>query len=227
MAFISVYLVVKFPRVEDHSHWSTKILRIDFIGASTLVLATSLLLFGLDNGSNQGWGQKITVVPLALAPVLFAIFIFVEVKVAKEPFAPGRVILNPPMLAAYGANFFGYAGQWGVLFFIALFFQGSLGMSATSLGLVFLPSTFSLLFGSIVGGLIIKRTGRFYWLTLGGYCLLLLSIIPLVLGVGQQSAIVTVVGLSIATFGHNICEFSSSTLLQRTICRLSLSTHLY
>ncbi|KAI0446124.1 major facilitator superfamily domain-containing protein [Xylaria telfairii] len=203
LAFISVYLI-DIPRTEDHSHWSTKILRIDFIGASTLVLATFLLLFGLDNGSNEGWGKKSSFVPLALAPLLFAIFIFVEAKVAKEPFAPSRVIFNPSMLAAYGANFFGYAGQWGVLFFIALFFQGSLGMSATSLGLAFLPSTFSVLFGSIAGGLVIKRTGRFYWPTLVGYCLLLLSIIPLVFGVGQQSAIATVVGLSMATFGNNI-----------------------
>ncbi|KAI0448719.1 MFS multidrug transporter [Xylaria acuta] len=203
LAFISVYLVLNMPRT-DHSHWSAKFLRIDFIGASTLVSAVFLLLFGLDNGSNEGWGKRITVVPLALAPVLFAMFVLVEAKVAKEPFAPGRVIFDAPLLAAYGANFFGFAGQMGVLFFIALFFQAALGMSATLSGLVFLPSTFSVVFGSVGGGFVMKRTGRFYWLTLTGYCLLLLGIIPMVLGVGQKSAAIAVIGLSILIFGHNI-----------------------
>ncbi|KAI8947652.1 major facilitator superfamily domain-containing protein [Xylaria longipes] len=203
LAFISVYLVLNSPQ-RDHSYWSAKILRIDFIGATTLFLAVFLLLFGLDNGSNEGWREKITIVPLALAPVLFAIFVFVEAEVAKEPFAPGRVIFYPPLLAAYGANFFGFAGQMSILFFIALFFQATLGMSATFLGLIFLPSTFCILFASLVGGLAVKLTGRFYWLTLTGYCLLLLGIVPMVLGVGQESATITVIGLSILTFGNNI-----------------------
>ncbi|KAI0481610.1 major facilitator superfamily domain-containing protein [Xylaria cf. heliscus] len=203
LAFVSVYLVLNLPRT-DHSHWSAKVLRIDFIGAFLLVSAVFLLLFGLDNGSNKGWSNKITIVPLVLTPVLFAIFVLFEAKVAKEPFAPGHIIFNPPLLTAYGANFFGFAGQMGILFFIALFFQGALGMSASFLGLAFLPSTLSLLLGALGGGLIVKRTGRFYWITLTGYCLSLLSIVPMVLGVGQESAIITIIGLSILTFGHNI-----------------------
>ncbi|KAI0118890.1 major facilitator superfamily [Nemania sp. FL0031] len=110
LAFLSVYLVLHLPHT-DHSHWSAKFLRIDFIGAFTLVTAVFLLLFGLDNGSNEGWAKTITILPLALAPVLFAVFVFVEAKVAKEPFAPGNVIFDPPLLAAYGTNFFGVAGQ--------------------------------------------------------------------------------------------------------------------
>ncbi|TGJ80592.1 hypothetical protein E0Z10_g8186 [Xylaria hypoxylon] len=210
LAFLSVYLVLDLPRA-GHSHWSAKFLRIDFIGAFTLVSAVFLLLFGLDNGSNEGWSKKITIVPLALAPVLFAIFVFVEAKVAKEPFAPGHVIFNPPLLAAYGANFFGVAAQMGVLFFIALFFQAALGMSATWSGLVFMPSTFFALSGSLGAGLVMKRTGQYYWLTLIGYFLLLLGSIPMVLGAGQQSATITGIGLSVLTFGSSI--FITTTLI--------------
>ncbi|KAI0182947.1 major facilitator superfamily domain-containing protein [Xylaria flabelliformis] len=203
LAFISVYFVLQPPRT-DQLHWSAKILRIDFIGAFTLASAVFLLLFGLDNGSNEGWSKKITVVPLVLAPVLFAILVFVEAKVAKEPFAPGHVIFDPRLLVAYGASFFGFAAQMGVYFFIALFYQATLGMSAAYSGLMYLPSTFFVLVGSLGGGFIVKRTGRFYWLTLTGYCLALLGIVPMVLGVGQKSAISTVIGLSILTFGINI-----------------------
>ncbi|GAW11224.1 hypothetical protein ANO14919_005660 [Xylariales sp. No.14919] len=202
LAFLSVYLVLDLPQT-DHSHFSTKFLRIDFIGAFTLVSAVFLLLFGLDNGSNKGWSKKITVVPLTLAPVLFTIFVLVEAKVT-EPFAPGHVIFDPPLLAAYGANFFGVAGQMGILFFVALFFQAALGMSATLSGLVFIPSTFFALSGSLGGGFVMRRTGRYYWLTLTGYSLLLLGSIPMVLGAGKQSATITGVGLSAITFGSSI-----------------------
>ncbi|RWA12136.1 hypothetical protein EKO27_g2958 [Xylaria grammica] len=202
LAFLSVYLVLDLPQT-DHSHFSTKFLRIDFIGAFTLVSAVFLLLFGLDNGSNKGWSKKITVVPLTLAPVLFTIFVLVEAKVT-EPFAPGHVIFDPPLLAAYGANFFGVAGQMGILFFVALFFQAALGMSATLSGLVFMPSTFFALSGSLGGGFVMRRTGRYYWLTLTGYSLLLLGSIPMVLGAGEQSATITGIGLSVITFGSSI-----------------------
>lgn len=198
-------MVLHLPHT-DHSHWSAKFLRIDFVGAFTLVSAVFLLLFGLDNGSNEGWGQKITYIPLALVPLLFSVFVLVEAKVAKEPFAPGHVIFHPPLLAAYGANFFGVAGQLGVLFFIALFFQAALGLSATSSGLIFIPSTIFGLSGSLGGGLFMRRTGKYYWLTLTGYSVALLGCVPMVLGAGQRSAIITGMGLAVVAFGSSICK---------------------
>ncbi|KAI1302621.1 MFS multidrug transporter [Xylaria venustula] len=203
LALLAVYLVLDLPQT-DHSHWSAKFLRIDFVGAFTLVLAVFLLLFGLDNGSNEGWSEKITVIPLALAPVLFAVFVLVEAKVAKEPFAPGHVIFNPPLLATYGANFFGLGGNMSVLFVIALFFQAALDMNATWSGLAFVPSTFFSLIGSLGVGLIIRRTGRYYWLTLAGYSFMILGSIPMVLGAGLQSALIINIGICIAAFGNTI-----------------------
>lgn len=208
LAFMSVYAVLKLPHA-DHSHWSAKIFRIDFVGALTLVSAVFLLLFGLDNGSNEGWGQRVTIVSLALAPVLFVVFVLVEANVAREPFAPGHVIFDPSLLAAYGANLFGVAGQMAVLFFVALFFQAATGLSATQSSLIFLPSTFFALSGSLGSGFVMKRTGRFYWLTLVGYCFLLLGIVPMVLGAGWQSVTIAGMGLTVLSFGSSICKFKS------------------
>ncbi|CAJ2510039.1 Uu.00g059390.m01.CDS01 [Anthostomella pinea] len=202
LAFIAVFSVLHLPRT-DHAHWSTKVLRIDFLGAFTLVSAVFLLLFGLDNGSNAGWSQRITVVPLALAPLLFAVFVLVEVRVAAEPFAPGHVILDAPLLAAYSANFFGVAAHMAVLFFIALFFQAAMGWNAAQSGLMFLPSTAFGLAGSLGGGVIMRRTGRYYWLTFVGYVFLLLSVAPLVAFTGFLSMSVAgvIVGLSLLSLG--------------------------
>ncbi|KAI0423494.1 MFS multidrug transporter [Xylaria sp. FL1042] len=203
LSFLAVYLVLDLPHT-DHSHWTAKFLRIDFAGTFTLVGAVFLLLFGLDNGSNEGWNKKITFIPLALTPILFAIFVLVEAKVAKEPSAPGHVIFHPPLLAAYGSNFFGLAGHMSVLFVIPLFFQAALGMSATSSGIMFMPSTFFALSGSLGGGFIMKRTGRYYWLTIFGFSLPLLGLIPMVLGAGWQVTTLAAIGLCIVTFGNSI-----------------------
>jgi len=215
-----VYFALELPHTDD-SHWTTKFRRIDFAGAATLVTAVFFLLFGLDNGSNEGWGEKVTIVPLGLAPVLFAIFLFVEAKIAKEPFAPGHVIFNPPLLAAYGANFFGVAAQLGILFFIALFFQAALGMSATLSGFMFLPNTICGLLGSLGGGLIMKHTGRYYQITVTGYLLLLLGTVVMVGGVGNQSAIGAVVGLGVVALGASICK-SRVTQFLCSLCNISV-----
>ncbi|KAI1752388.1 hypothetical protein F4782DRAFT_530642 [Xylaria castorea] len=131
LALIAVYLVLNSPQT-DHLHWSAKILRIEFIGAYMLSWAVFLLVFGLNNGSNEGWRKKITVVPRALAPALFAIFVLVEVEVVKEPFAPSHVIFDTPLLVTSGASFFGFAGQMGVYFSISLFYQAALDIAFRS-----------------------------------------------------------------------------------------------
>ncbi|KAI1078440.1 MFS general substrate transporter [Whalleya microplaca] len=205
VAWLSVFLVLHLPKA-DHAHWTKKFLRIDFLGAFTLVSAVFTLLFGLDNGSNEGWGKRITIIPLALTPVLFAVFVLIEVRVASDPFAPGHVILHRPLLAAYGANFFGVAAQMGVLFFIALFFQAAVGLSATRAGLVFLPSTFFGLAGSLGGGIVMRRTGKYYWLTFVGYIFVLLSVVPFVIftGPAMKSTVGAVVGLCLISLGAGI-----------------------
>ncbi|KAI0180943.1 MFS general substrate transporter [Hypoxylon sp. FL1284] len=205
LAWLAVFLVLDVPRA-SHAHWTAKVRRIDFLGAFTLVAAVFTLLFGLDNGSNEGWGERVTVVPLALTPVLFALFLLVEIKVAAVPFAPGHVILDPPLLAAYCANLCGVAAQLGVLFFIALFFQAAGGLSATASGLMLVPNTAFGLAGSLGGGILMRRTGRYYALTLFGYVLVLLSVVPLVAFTGAvvKSNAGVVVGLSILAFGSGI-----------------------
>ncbi|KAI1338039.1 multidrug resistance protein fnx1 [Xylariaceae sp. FL0016] len=214
LAFISVYFVLSLPKSADvDAKWSSKILRIDFLGAFTLVAAVFLLLFGLDNGANRGWSHTSTIVPLALTPFLLALFILIEVKVAAHPFAPGHVILDPPLLAAYGANLFGVAAQLGVYFFVALFLQAALGYSATHAGLLFVPTTFFGLAGSLGGGWLLRRFGKYYWLTFGGYALVLLSCVPLVAfsGVVATSATGVVVGLSMMGLGSG-CSITTTLI---------------
>ncbi|GAW25984.1 putative multidrug resistance protein fnx1 [Rosellinia necatrix] len=207
LAFVSVYLVLHIPQTPSSSSssapWTAKVRRVDFAGALTLMAAVFLLLLGLDRGSNGGWGRAGAAVPLALAPALLAAFAAVESsgRLAREPFAPGRVVLAGPLLAAYGANLFGVAAHTAVLFLAALFFQAALALSATASALLLLPGTFFSLAGSLAGGFLVRRSGRYYWLSLSGYCLVLLGTVPLALGVGSRSVAVALAGLCVLGLG--------------------------
>ncbi|KAK8088815.1 major facilitator superfamily transporter [Apiospora hydei] len=198
LAWLAVFTMLPSPEAADdgddddakqqqqqQQHWRQKLLRIDFLGGFALSAAAFVLLFGLDNGANEGWSRPITVVPLALTPVLFAIFIFIEVKVATEPFAPGHM---------------------GVFFFIAMFYQGAMALTATQSGLMFTPSTLLGLTGSLGGGLVMRKTGKYYGLTLTGYTILLFSVVPLVLFTGAltKSVVGVVIGVALLALGASI-----------------------
>ncbi|KAI1488110.1 major facilitator superfamily domain-containing protein [Biscogniauxia mediterranea] len=202
-AWLSVFIVLRLPRGAESDHWIEKVRRIDFAGALTLTSAVFLLLLGLDNGSNLGWARRATITPLALTPLFFGIFILIEGQFAAHPFAPGHIIFFPPLLASYLANFFGVAFQVGVLFFLALYLQAALGLSATGAGIALLPNTIFGLCGSLGCGLIIRRTGRYYWLTIGGFVLQLLSIVIIVAFAGgfMNSLVGVVAGLCLLMLG--------------------------
>src|SRR5271170_2518015 len=108
IAFLSVVFVLKLP-VQDKKDWKTNLKRIDFLGAIVLVCAVFGMIFGLDRGSNVSWSLPISYAPLAASVVLFAAFVFVEVKLAAEPFAPGHIIFERTLFACYMCNFFSFA----------------------------------------------------------------------------------------------------------------------
>ncbi|CAD6593456.1 MAG: hypothetical protein ASARMPREDX12_007212 [Alectoria sarmentosa] len=163
-AFLSVALVLKLPK-QNSSDWKTKLRRIDFLGAFVLVAAIFLLLLGLDRGSNNSWSAPITITSLCVSFPLFCLFIFVELKLAAEPFAPGRIIFKRSLVACYLCNFFGFGGWLAVLFYIPLFYQAVDGFSATQAGLRLLPNVLAAVSGSLTGGLLMQKTGKYYWLT--------------------------------------------------------------
>ncbi|KAK2594116.1 hypothetical protein QQS21_008171 [Conoideocrella luteorostrata] len=188
IAWLAVYFVLDLPR-PSQDHWLLKFRRIDFLGAFVLVLAVTSLLFGLDSGSNIGWSELATIVPLCLVPFFFAVFVLIEAKVATHPFAPAHIIFHPALSAGYLANFFGAASQFGVFFFIPLFFQAVQGLSATQSGVLLVPGMVAGVSSSLFGGWVIKRTGRFYGITVVSYGILALSLLPIALSVWLKTTV--------------------------------------
>ncbi|KAG4435853.1 hypothetical protein IFR05_008679 [Cadophora sp. M221] len=191
------------PSTPSTPHTLSKLRQIDFLGALTLILAISSLLIGLDLGSNKSWTSPLTLTFLLISLPLFFIFIHIEISIATHPFAPGHIIFSASLFASYLCNFFALAAHMGSIFYIPLYMQAVDGMSATSAGMRFIPVMACSVSGSLFGGKVMQRTGKYYWLTLvclglsvvGGVVIFLCS------GLVVSSSWGIVVGLGMSAFG--------------------------
>ncbi|PGH01059.1 hypothetical protein AJ79_08028 [Helicocarpus griseus UAMH5409] len=217
LAFISVAFTLHLP-TQEKSHWKEKLRRIDFLGAIVLVGAVFAFLLGADRGSNVSWTMPITVVSLTLAIALFIAFLCVEVWVATEPFAPRHIIFERSLFACYACNFFSFAGYMGVLFYFPLFFQATEGVSATGAGVRLVPSIVAGVLGSLTAGVIMKKTGKYLWLTVLGYFFLTIGVAIVFLwsGIITRDTIGIIIGMVFSSLGNGISI--TTTLIALIAC---------
>lgn len=98
---------------EDETKTASKLARVDFAGAITLVGAVFTGLLSLDLATKQ----RLTPLPLSLA-VLFVVFlvsfVLAERSYAKEPILPLDLVSRRDVLTSYLIVGFQSAGQFGV-----------------------------------------------------------------------------------------------------------------
>lgn len=205
LAFVAVALTLKLPKIES-SDWKLKLGRVDFAGAFVLICAVFSLLLGLDRGSNMAWNAPITLVSLCLSFPLFILFMLIEQNFAAEPFAPARIIFEKSLVACYLVNFFSMGGFMSVIFYLPLFFQAVDGQTATQAGVRLVPSIAASVCGSLFGGILMQRTGRYYWLTVSAYAGSTLGMLLVLLFTGliANTTYGILTGLSIAAFTNGI-----------------------
>jgi MFS family permease len=107
MVAISGTLVFFTVRIPPKKSEKSKLSRVDFAGAFTLVLTLVLLLLGLTSGGNiVPWNHPFVLVTLALSVVALGAFVWIESRWAKEPVIPINLLLNRTVAAACLTNWF-------------------------------------------------------------------------------------------------------------------------
>ena len=154
----------------------------DFLGGAIFTVAISALLIGLtqkgqtDPATHRlyGWTDP-TVGGLILAALVgIAFFLWAETR-AKEPIVPLQLFRNRTYAASMVATFFASFAFFGAIIFLPRWFQIVQGFSPTWSGLAALPLMAGLIFSSITSGLIVARTGKYKWLTVGAIVLMGIS----------------------------------------------------
>lgn len=172
LSSILIFLTLPRPVTNSEATWK----RIDFLGAFTLITTLILLLLGLNSGGNiVPWTHPLVLISLPLSLLFFGIFIYVEKYYAAEPIIPLHLMLDRTVFAACMTNWFGSMTYFSILFYGPIYFQVK-GLSATQAGLRLVPNSVGVLFGSITTGLIMRRTGRYYYLSICIQTLLVVSL---------------------------------------------------
>ena len=155
---ILVFFLVQIPPKKSAK---SKLSRVDFLGAFTLLVTLILLLLGLNSGGNiVPWTHPLVLVSLPLSAVGLAVFVYIEAYVATEPVIPVRLLLNRTVAAACLTNWFITMVAFMITFYIPIFFQVK-GLSATAAGMRLIPQSIGASVGSLGCGLIMQRTGKY------------------------------------------------------------------
>jgi EmrB/QacA subfamily drug resistance transporter len=131
----------------------------DYLGVSTLILAVVPLLLALSwGGTDYPWGSPLIIGLLTLSAAAVAGFAYVE-KRAVEPLIPPAIFRAPSVGLSFVLNFFIGMGMFGGIIFVPLYFQGVLGVSATSSGNLMMPMMLSSIVSTVLAGQLMSRTG--------------------------------------------------------------------
>ena len=105
------------------------------------------VVLGLVQAGTSGWSAPITVVSLVGGVALLALFVHIESH-AEEPILPLRILASRTRAAANAARGLGYAGMYGMVFFLTQFLQEIQHHSALVTGLGFLPTPITVFLSS-------------------------------------------------------------------------------
>ena len=200
MNALVVGYILRLPKRESLS-LSTQIKRIDFLGAFLLISTITILMLGIDFGSNKGWTSPLAIATLSAVPVLLSFYFLVELKLAIEPFTPGRIIFNKLLSGCFVWCFFESAGNFALLYYIPLFYQAVFKLNPLQAGSLLVPGAISTILGGFWGGIYIKKKGKYYNLFTTSNAILVLGTIPILLLANSAMSFVQVAsGISVCLF---------------------------
>jgi predicted MFS family arabinose efflux permease len=145
--------------------------KVDLLGAGLVTSALVLGVWAIITAETVGWASFATVGSLALAGALLAIFVLVQAK-RSEPLVP-LGIFRAPNLSAGNVVTALLAASWIPLwFFLNLYLQQILGLTALQAGLALVPMTVTIMVLMVgVTGRLIARFGFKSNLVLGLFLL--------------------------------------------------------
>lgn len=140
--------------------------RVDFAGAFFLVSSLMIILSAATLGGKQiAYSSGTFIFLIVLSAALLAGFVITELYISREPIIPMELMAERTVLASSLANWFYTMGTFVNLFYVPIFFQVVMGMTATESGLRLVPNFFAVSLGSLGAGLYMRQTGRYYKLT--------------------------------------------------------------
>ena len=143
----------------------------DVLGGVIFTIAITFLLIGLTNKQFGEWTDTTVGGFIGAGLVGIVLFVLAEAR-AKEPIIPLDLFRIRTYSSSMIATFFASFAFFGAIIFLPRWFQIVQGFTPTNSGLAALPLMVGLIGSSIFSGLVVARTGRYKWLTVGAILLM-------------------------------------------------------
>ncbi|MEW6142567.1 MAG: MDR family MFS transporter [Chloroflexota bacterium] len=136
--------------------------KVDYAGVTLLVVTVIPLLLALSwGGAEYAWNSVPVIAAFTVAFAGAIGFFFVERR-AAEPIVPLGIFRNSIVSLTFVIIFLNGIAMFGGIFFIPLFFQGVMGLSATSSGSFLTPMMLAMVTAGAISGQILSRKGGHY-----------------------------------------------------------------
>ncbi len=155
---IIVLFVFFFPHIRpDHLKH-----RVDSAGVVALILTVVPAMLALSWGGVDYPWVSVPIIGMLIFSVVMGIAFIVIEKRAEEPLIPLWLFKNRIVSLSLLIIFMTGVGMFGTIIFIPLFFQGVLGVSATTSGSFLTPMMLGMVMGALISGQLLSRAGGHY-----------------------------------------------------------------
>src|SRR6476620_3832869 len=144
-----------------HLHHERRDHRIDYWGAVTLTVGLVPLLIIAEQGREWGWDSSSALLCYGIGVLGLVAFFVIERAMGEEALVPLRLFQIRTVGVSSIVSVFIGMGMFGGIAALPLYLQIVKGATPTQAGLQLLPLTLGIMFGSILSGQLISRTGRY------------------------------------------------------------------
>ncbi|MBT2383471.1 MFS transporter [Streptomyces sp. ISL-11] len=130
--------------------------KVDRPGVASFIGGLALLMFGITQGAQAGWGSPRVLGPVGGGLLLLAVFVAVERR-SDHPVLDLTLVRDRRFMGWCLAALAVPVGSSGVLVFLPTYLQGANGLSARDAGLSMLMLTAPVLFLPAAGGRLVNR----------------------------------------------------------------------
>lgn len=157
IALGTVWKFLHLPRVTDLIHKP----RVDWWGATSVVVALVPLLLVAEQGREWGWTSATSVTCFTISALGLAAFLVIESKMGQDAILPLILFRSGAFSMSSILGFLVGFGMFGAMMTIPLYLQIVMGLTPTESGFATLPMMAGIMIASIVSGRLVASTGKY------------------------------------------------------------------
>ena len=131
---------------------------LDIPGAVTVTAGLALLVYGVVEAVNVGWGSSATLLRLGGAAALLIAFVVIERR-QRHPLVPFRIFRLRTLRGADVVGLLIGMSLFSMFYFISLYMQDVLGFSPIKAGLAYLPLSIAIILSAGAASVMVTRIG--------------------------------------------------------------------